>query len=490
MRTNNFHKLFLPLVLSGVLLASCKIKQEALKTDITIPDNYEHASSYVKVDTFKTEQAVQPESWRTFFTDSKLVTLIDSALQRNYDMQAAYQTLMQSKAGLAYTKGILLPDLNLNIGAGVRKYGDYTVDGVGNYDTQYSTNLNEKQRLDRNIQDYTLGLGTSWEIDIWGKLRNQKKAALYKFLASTEGRNLVMTNVISEVAEAYYSLMILDRELEIIRENMVLQEKAVNSVSAQKEFGKETELAVELVSAQLLQARGMVIELEQQMIVQENRINVLLGRYPQRIERSSLKNNTDISKAASVSIPAELLENRPDIRSAAQNLRAQNADVKAAKAAFYPTLTLSANVGYNAFRASLLFESPASLFYNVIGGLTTPLLNRRQLKADLMRSKASQAEAYIRYEKAILIGFTEVFETLKTAQKYEDLSSIKTEQVETLKKSIETSQALFMSGRATYLEIITAQENYLKAQKELLDVYSRKTRNNIQLYKATGGGWK
>jgi len=182
-----------------------------------------------------------------------------------------------------------------------------------------------------------------------------------------------------------------------------------------------------------------------------------------------------------------MLQNRPDIRSAEQRLRAENANVKAAKAAFYPQLTINARIGLNAFRADYWFN-PSSLAYNVVGGLFAPLLNRRALRSELINSKANQSLAYINYEKTIVTAFGEVFELASKMELIEQQVQIKKEQVEILRNSIETSQALFTSGRAGYLEIITAQENYLRAQKELQETQRLKSVIAIQLFKAIGGG--
>ncbi|AEA45832.1 efflux transporter outer membrane subunit [Fluviicola taffensis] len=472
-----------------VFLTSCKVHQDALKTDISIPQKFEAEAPLLAIDSVK-KITETPEKWQTFFKDPILVQLIDSALVNNLDMQIAFQKVQQARAGVQYTKGIRLPDLGVNLGAGVRRFGDYTIDGVGNYDTKFSTNLNNKQQLPNPIPDFYVGVYSTWEIDIWGKLKAKKKAAFSRFLAEEQGRNLVITNLISEIAIHYYNLMLLDRKRAIIAENILLQENALQVVGFQRDIGKSNQLAIELISAQVLAAKTLLMEVDQEIIEEENTLNFLLGRYPQPVFRSEFNVMPELTKNELPGIPSDLLGNRPDILTAAYRLKAQNADVKAAKAAFYPNLTLNANLGYQAFRAAFLFESPASIAYNVVGGLVTPLLNRRALKADLMASKASQQEAYLNYEKTILQAFTEVYQLVKLDNNFESRSVVKNEQVALLKQSVETSRTLFSSGRAGYLEIITSQENYLRSQIELLEIYRLKNQNNVHLYKALGGGWK
>lgn len=472
------------------LLPACKIQQEAVKTTISIPETFSDNANRIFIDSLRNDSIVPGTNWKTFFTDPMLAKLIDTALVRNFDVQTAYGRIMQQQAELRWTKGIRLPDLGLNLSAGTRKFGDYTIDGVGNYDTQFSPNLTEKQQLPNPVPDFYAGLFSSWEIDLWGKLKNRKKAAVARYLASEQGRNLVLTNVIAETARSYYSLMLLDEEIKIIRESIVLQENALLSVQAQKETGKTNQLAIELISAQVLGAKALLAEAEQAVISEENRLNFLLGRYPQKIERAVFDRTKSITMIPATGIPGELLENRPDIKAAEYELMARNADVKSAKAAFYPALTLNANLGYQSFRAAFLFETPVSIAYNVAGGLVTPLLNRRTLKAELMQNKASQRVAYIQYEKVIMGSFTEVYELILLREKMKEIQNLKGEQVDILKMSIETSKALFLSGRASYLEIITAQEHYLQTQMELLRVFDKQNNNNVQLYRALGGGWQ
>jgi len=479
------HSLFLvPLLL---ISGACKIKQQALDTGIKVPASYTNASDSILIDSLKYDEKNAPETWTTFFTDDKLKNLISVAFQNNFDAKTAYQNIQLAKGQMALTNGVRLPDLGIGVGAGMKKYGEYTESGVGNYDVQFSTNITPEQVVPLNLPDFDIYLTTNWEIDIWGKLNNKRKANFFHFLATEEARKVIFTTIISEVARGYFNLMLLDHQVDIYTQNLELQEKALETVQFQKEGGKVTELAVELINAQYLNAKSYLLELRQLIIEEEIRLNILLGRYPQAIERNKLTTNDEITKAVNFSIPSHMLQNRPDIRSAEQRLRAENANVKAAKAAFYPQLTINARIGLNAFRADYWFN-PSSLAYNVVGGLFAPLLNRRALRSELINSKANQSLAYINYEKTIVTAFGEVFELTSKMELIEQQVQIKKEQVEILRNSIETSQALFTSGRAGYLEIITAQENYLRAQKELQETQRLKSVIAIQLFKAIGGG--
>jgi multidrug efflux system outer membrane protein len=473
-----------------LVLTSCKTQKEVFKTDIQIPESYSISSEKQKIDSLAQAQVASPISWKSFFTDPMLHQLIDSAVIANFDVQIAHQRMMQARAGIQFTKGIRLPDLGLNIGSGVRRFGDYTIDGVGNYDTKFSPNLNSKQQLPNPMPDFYTGVYSTWEIDLWGKLKSKKRAALSRFLATEQGKNLILTQLVNEVAYNYYMLQLLDQELIIIKENIMLQENALEVVKIQKETGRATELAIQLMSAQVLSAKNMLLAVEIQIIELENAMNNLLGRYPQTIVRGSFSSQQDLSVQIPAGIPSEILVNRPDLQAASFELKAKNADIHAAKVAFYPSLNLNLNLGYQAFNAAFLFESPASIAYNLVGGIVAPLVNRRALKADLMLSKASQKEAYLNYEKTIVIAFTEVYEIIQKTGMLEEMKSLKTLQVAELERSISTSRILFTSGRASYLELIASQEKYLNAQVELLMIQARRTQNQLLLFKSIGGGWK
>lgn len=461
---------------------SCKIYPTAFNSEVKVPESYnQQATDSVFSDTAK-KVSSGTTSWKIFFTDDKLKNLIDTALIYNFDTRTAFANMELAKSQLALTSGIRLPNLGIGIGAGIMKYGEYTEGGL--------TNFSESSKSPSTapiIPNYDLFLSTSWEIDLWGKLKNKKRSNIHRFMASEEMRKLVFTSMIAKISESYYNLMILDQQIAIYSRNLELQENALDIVKFQKEGGKVTELAVELIHAQYLHVKSYLLDLQREVIFEENKLNLLLGRYPTKISRNVLNENTEITQYIQTGLPSEILQNRPDIRAAEQYLRAENANILSAKAAFYPQLTINAKVGLNAFRANY-WLNPASFAFDMLGGLFTPLLNRRELKYELLNSKANQSLAYIHYEKTIVNAFTEVSELIKALEITKNQITIKKNQVETLNSSINTSQELFLSGRAGYLEILTAQENYLKALNELQELSKYKNVLSVRLFKAIGGG--
>jgi outer membrane protein, multidrug efflux system len=465
------------------LLGSCKIKQE-------IPQNRPLLAMPTKFTTKTDSTNNTLPIIKAFFSDTTLVGLIDDALSNNFDLQMTLQKIEMARAGVRFTQGLGKPDLVGNIVIGERKFGNYTIDGVGNYDTQFSTNIDDKQKIPNPIiPDYYLGVQSSWEIDLWGKIKSQKSSAVSKLLASEAGKNLIISELVSQVASAYYELLILDNELEFLEENIILQDRAVEIIKVLKQAGQANQLGVDLLNAQLLSSKSLKIEVKQEIIEVESKINFLVGRYPQSITRPKVAWSRVIPPKLSVSVPSKLLENRPDIKQAELELLATNANLFTAKAAFYPSLTLTGGLGLQSFKLLLLFN-PASLAMNTFGGLTAPLANRRQIIADLMAAKADQKMAYIHYQKTIVNSFIEVYNQLNVIQNTNEMYDLKAQEVDVLRQSINTSAELFRSGRATYLEVITAQKNALQSQIELINLKKRQYNAVIGLYKSLGGGWR
>ena len=443
-----------------------------------------------KFDTNTDSASTTIAKWKDVFFDPHLVALIDTALKNNYDLRIALQKVEFAKAGLKYNKGIRLPELGINMAAGERKFGSYTMDGVGNYDTQFSPNINDKQQIPDPLPDYYVGFQTSWEIDLWGKLKNKKKASAARFISSQYGKDLIVTNLIAEIASAYFDLLALDNEAKILIDNIELQQEALDLVIAQKEAGRANELGIEMMTAQLLNSKAIQAEVQQLALETQSKLNFLCGIYPQSIKRDTSYFSQHLQTSLAAGIPSDLIKNRADIRQSEFELKASNADVRSAQAAFYPTLNINTALGLQSFNALLLLETPASMAYNAAGGLAAPLLNRRKLKADLMASKAEQKQAYINYEKTVVNSFKEVYIALNNIENTKKMYELKNEEVEILKRSIGTSSELFKAGKANYLEIISSQKNKLQAELELTNLHKRQNIGIIELYKAIGGGWR
>lgn len=424
-------------------------------------------------------------SWKQFFGDKHLVDLIDSAITNNWDMQIALQRIKAAQANVLFRKGMLNPSVSAGAAASLRRFGLYTMDGAGNISTEIQPN----KIVPVDLPDYFMGLQTSWEVDLWGKLKNRKKAAIARFLATVEGKNLLTTNLISAVARDYYELLALDQNLKVLDETIAIQEKANELVQIQKEAAVANELAVKQFEAQLLDLRALRLNILQLISETENNINLLTGRYPQPVMRDTVF--FSVSPAViHTGVPAALLQNRPDIRQAEMEVAAAKADVLAAKAAFYPSLNITGSAGFQAFKTGLLFKTPESIAYGLLAGLSAPVINRTAIKAEFNYATASQLESLYNYQKTIVNGYVEVYNEILRAKNLQQVIEVRSKETEALIQSIDISEQLFRTGRATYIEVLFAQQNALKAKLDLNEAKKNQFLTTVNLYKALGGGWR
>jgi len=471
---------------SCLIIASCFLvfafsSCKTLNTNLTISEKTIPTSFQTNTDS----SSIAKINWRTYFADPLLIKLIDTALTGNFDLKMSLQRIDIARSMLRFSKGKLLPTIDGKVAVGSTKYAKYTQENAGNI-----TTFLEGKVVPNPLDDFYLGLTTNWEIDIWGKLKNQRKGAVSNVLASLEGKNLVISSLVADIAIAYYELIALDNELEIIQQTIQRQQDALEAVKAQKDNGKANELAVQQFQSELLNTQASEKETKQQIAETENKINFLLGRYPQAIERKKEVLFQEIPQQVSAGVPSQLLSNRPDIREAEYQVKASKFELKAAKVAFYPNLNISTSNGFQAFNPAFLFVSPASIAYSALGGLVAPLINRNALKTQFNNIKANQLTAMYNYQKSILNGYVEVANELSNIQNLQEINALKKQQNDLLILSVETSNDLYKSGRANYLEVLLAQQNSLQTTLELINSSKRQKIATVNLYKALGGGWQ
>ena len=424
-------------------------------------------------------------NWKEFFTDPHLNRLIDTALANNQELNIILQELQIAKNEVQAKKGEYLPFVGLRGGAGFEKSGRYTRNGA----VEESLNIKDEKTMPDPLPDYMLGAYATWEIDIWHKLRNSKKAAVMNYLSSVEGKNFMTTNLIAELANSYYELLALDNQLDIVQRNVAIQTNALKIVRLQKEATRVTSLAVRKFEAEVFHTRSLQYEIQQEITEKENRINFLVGRFPQHVERSNKNFDTLIPKKIHTGLPAQLLENRPDIKQAELELSAAKLNIKVAKARFYPSLGISAGIGFQAFDPSYLLKTPESLLYSLAGDLTAPLINRNAIKAAYSSANAKQIQAVYNYERSILKAYIEVANQLAKIDNLEKSYNLKAQEVEALTKSINIANDLFKSARADYMEVLLTQRDALESKFELVETKKNQLNALVDMYQALGGGW-
>jgi multidrug efflux system outer membrane protein len=468
------------MIVLGICLAitSCKVPQLTTRTENrSVPESFGTTSD---------SSNVAATGWRTFFASKDLTNLIDTALKNNQELNITLQDIEIAKNDVRFRKGQLSPTVGASLGLGVEKVGRYTSQGAGDA----STEITEGKEIPDPLMDYSAKLYANWEVDIWKKLHNAKKAAVARYLSSVEGKNFVLTNLVAEVANSYYDLLALDNELAIVRQNIGLQKNALEIVKVQKEAMRVTELAVQKYQAEVLNSESMEFDIRQQITETENKINFLLGRYPQEIPRDK-KDFLDLVPATvRTGIPSQLLANRPDIKQAELELAAAKLDVKVARAEFYPSLGISAAFGLQAFNPSYLVKLPASMLYGLAGDLAGPLINKNGIKAEFYSANARQLQAMYNYERTILNAYMEVSTQLSNIDNLEKSYALKSKQVDALNKSIEISNDLFKSSRADYFEVLMTQRDALESKLELIKTKKEQLTAVTNVYRNLGGGWK
>lgn len=464
-------------VLMLVGVGGCKLFKQPIKTENkTTPTSF--ATS---VDTVTSANVV----WRNYFTDKNLVALIDTALKNNQELNITMQEIEIAQAEVRAKKGEYLPFGSIGLGGGIDKVGRYTRSGA----VEENLNIKPGKKFPEPLGDIVVSAVFSWELDIWKKLRNAKKAAVARYLGTIEGKNYMVTNLIAEISNAYYELTALDNQLDIIQRNIAIQENALSFVKQQKEAARVTQLAVNRFEAQLLNTKNLQYDIQQKIVETENKINFLTGRFPAKLERDKDAFNGYVFDSIASGVPSQLLQNRPDIRKAEQELIAAKLDVKVAKASFYPNIRLSASIGLQAFNPAVWFR-PESILYNFFGDLIAPLINRNALKAGYLTSRAKQVQAVYGYEQSILKAYIEVMNQMSAIDKYSNSLATKTNEVDILTQSIPISDNLFKAARADYMEVLLTQREALESKIQLTEIKQKQLAAEINVYKALGGGWK
>lgn len=454
-----------------LMWAGCKAPQKVYTSaDNKLPDTYQGSTD-----------TTVPVLRKDFFKDPNLATLIDEAMRNNFDVLIAQQRIAMASSNVLMSKSPLLPTVGINTFGSNIKYGRHTMDGAGNATTP--------EVPGPLVPSYMIGVSSQWEVDMWGKLRNKKKAAQLRYIATEMGRNLVVTSMLSEIAYRYYELVSLEDEMNIINRNIKLQETALDIINIQKEAGRATELATKQFEALVTNTKSLKFEVKQQMIKLENELNFLAGRYQSPIARGKSIFDAPLPVVVKTGIPTALLQHRPDIMQAELELTATKADVAAARAAYLPSFSITAHAGYNTYHPELIFD-PVSTAFGLIGTLTGPLLNRRNINASHAMAIAENKAAYYSYSKTTMNAIYEVQTTMSSIENLEAKYALNEQEAKTLEDATKIANELYLAGYANYLEVVTAQGNAIAAELKAVKTKKELLFSTVNLYRALGGGWE
>lgn len=448
------------------------------KPTFNVPKTYDNPMLQGRV-----ESSEASISWRQFFSDPDLIHLIETALANNQEFNTAIQDIEIAASEVKEKQSEYLPKVGLGAGASYIHPSENTTEGVLDKITQ---------RQFYRYPDFNLNLGPSltWEVDIWKKLRNAKEAARLRMVAQYEVRNFLISRLVTEIARNYYELMALDTSLKILDANISIQEAAFLKMQALKRYAKANQLGVNRFEAQLNKTRSQRSETRQNIVEKENRLKFLTGIYSEEpIARNSEQFMAIPVHELQEGVPAQLLENRADIRQAEAAIKAAKLDLKSVKAQLYPSLTIRAGTGFSGFSPSLLFR-PQSLLYNAMGDFTVPLINRRAIIARIQIANARQTQAVLHYEQTLLDAYTDVLNQQSNIKNMQQAFDTKKREVVLLEESIAIANSLFKYAKATYVEVLLTQEEKLNAEKELVAVKMELVGSRVNLYRALGGGWR
>ncbi|RLZ09116.1 efflux transporter outer membrane subunit [Faecalibacter macacae] len=429
---------------------------------------------------FRTDVVAQQDktmadvSWQTFFSDPTLKSYISKGLQNNLDVRTALQNIAVTEAYMKQGKSGYLPTLSVGPG--------YTFTRTS-ANTQFGRITGAQ-----SLSQYDVTGNFSWEADIWGKIRSNYRGATANYLQTIEAHKAIQTNIVTTIANTYFQLIALDEQKKAVTETIGFREQSFETMKALKEAGNVTQVAVNQSEAQLYSAKAMIVDIDANIAVNENILNVLLGETPKVLERGTI-DSQNITTDLAVGVPAQILENRPDVKAAEYALINSFENVNIANASFYPSLTLTASGGLQGIDIDKLFDAH-SLFANVVARLAQPILQKRQLKTQKEVALANQEVSLLAYKKSILNASKEVSDALARYKAADEKIPLKQKEAELYEQSVEYSQELLNYGMANYLEVLTAREAALNAELAMINSKLGKLNSVVELYRAVGGGWK
>ncbi len=471
--SRNFLKISFPLSVLIIMFSACRLGKEYQRPELELPSQFNAVS-------FADTSSIADLEWKNFFTNPELKSLVEKGLQYNYDLLAAIKRIDIAQLRVKQSKSMQLPEVNLQFAGQVSRPSDNSLNGIS-----------LKSFLGKSyLENYNASINLSWEADIWGKIRGQKEIVLREYLQTTEAARAVQTQLVADIAQGFFNLLMLDKQLEIAKKNLLLSDSFLLATRLLKDAGIGNALGVQQAEAQKQSTALLVPQLEQNISIQENALQVLTGQLPGSISRRSHLNDFIVRDLLSAGLPVAMVSRRPDVRSAEMALMITNARVGVAQANMYPALNITAGGGLESFKASNWFNIPNSLFGLAAGSIVQPVFRRRELKTQYVISKLEREESVIRFRQIVLEATGEVANALVHLDKLNQQELIATGQVDTLGHAVLNAKLLFRSDMAGYLEVITAQGNALQAELNLAAIRRQELNAMVELYRALGGGWK
>jgi NodT family efflux transporter outer membrane factor (OMF) lipoprotein len=456
------------LVCGALLLAGCAVGPNYKRPDVSIPANFRGAA-----DQPSGPASLADTKWPELFQDEVLKQLVSTALQDNFDLRIATQRILEARAQLRITRSQLLP----------------TLDATAQFN---SVRTSQRGAIRFPIPDVSftqVGFSLGWELDVWGRIRRLTEAARAQYLATEEARRGVVTTLVADVTTTYFELRELDLELSIARQTLDIAQNSLRLTTVRRNRGVATGLDVHQADVFLYTATAQIAATERAIAQTENAINLLQGRNPGDVQRGKPLSEFAVPAQVPPGLPSSLLERRPDIRVAEQNLIAANAEIGAAKAQYFPQITLTGLLGAQSNALSSLFTGPGRS-WNFAPAATLPIFNAGRLRANVRLTEALREESLISYQKSIQTAFREVADALAAYRKTSEQRAQEELLVAALKETERLSTLRYRGGLDSYLQVLDAERNLFQGQLALAQLQREELLTVVQLYRALGGGWQ
>jgi multidrug efflux system outer membrane protein len=457
-------------ILVGFFLAGCTLGPDYLRPTVVIPDNHRGAVGTPAA------ESLADLPWWELFKDPVLQELTREALGNNYDLRTAAARVEEARAQIGVVRSFLYPQVNFNGGGSAQQVSRAS-------DPPQAVGAN------RNFQNWLVGFGMVWELDVFGRIRREAEAANATYFATEMDRRGVYIALVADVAQFYFILRELDLELEIARRTLKLNDETVQFYQKRLAGGVSNRLELDQAIANRSRTAAVIPDLERRIATQENLINFLLARNPGPIQRGTALTDQYYPPAIPAGLPAALLERRPDVQSAEQLLVAANANIGAAKALFFPNFSLSAAVGGTSHDLSNIADKRAAI-WSVSGGILQPIFQGWRLFWNYEATKARFDQALAQYEKAAQNGLREVADALVAIEKLKDVRVEQEAQVVALQDASRLARLRYDTGLANYLEVLIADQDLFDAELELARTRGDQLNAVVQVYRALGGGWQ
>lgn len=451
------------MISAAALMSSCGIYNKYERPDVNVTGIVRDVTSNTDTLAVTDTTSFGNLPWRSVFTDPQLQVLIEQGLEHNTDLLNAALNVKMVEAQLMAAKLAFVPSFT------------FSPQGtISSWDGSKAT------------KTYSLPINASWSIDLFGNLLNQKRSAQMALLATKDYQLVVKTNLIANIANAYYTLLMLDKQLEIVDNMTVLTKDTWNMMKLQKELNSAKETSVQSAEANYYSVLAQAADLKRQIRETENSLSLLLGQPAQTIARGRLEDQS-LPTEFSTGVGIQMLNNRPDVHYAEMTLAQCFYDTQAARSKFYPNITISGSGAFTNSSGSGIVN-PGKWLLSAIGSLVQPIFQNGQLVAQLKVAKATQEQAYNTWQNAVLSAGSEVSNALVLYNSSDEKSKLEEKQVESLTKNVQYTKDLFNMGSSTYLEVITAQQSLLNAELSKVQDDFYKMQAVVNLYYALGGG--